>query len=67
MFESVDFAVHNRGDSLADELGIKTYPSFVVNNKIKFSGVLSSETIKDNFCKFNINDRCSQSLTKKLI
>ena len=51
---------------LNNELGITTYPSFLVNNQIKFSGVQSSESIKNKFCGLNKLPECSTKLSENL-
>ncbi len=67
IFRDVKFEKHSPNDELTKELGIKTYPSFLVNNKVKFSGVHSAETIKNNFCKVNDLKDCEIQLTSSLI
>lgn len=65
----IDFerlVVEEQGND-AKDLGINTYPTFIVNNKIKFSGVHPAETIKQNFCMLNDLEQCSQELTKSLV
>ena len=66
-FPDVKFKKYKSTDSLAKELGIKTFPSFLVNNRIKFSGLLPSEHIKINFCTVNNPGECSKKLSSKLI
>ena len=65
--EKVDFEKHNSDDEIVKELGINTFPTFLVNNKIKFSGVQSANKIKENFCSMNKLDECELGLTKKLV
>ena len=67
LFKEVKFEKHLSDDSLAKELGIRSFPAFLVNNKVKFSGVLSAETIKENFCKINKLPECEKSLSKSLV
>lgn len=50
-----------RGD-LAKELGIKNAPTFLINNRVKVSGVQSAEAIKESFCKMNSLEVCSETL-----
>lgn len=66
---SVDYKKHivDKGSSLIDELGINTFPTFLVNNKIRFSGVQPPEKIKDYFCKVNSLDKCSSKLSENLV
>ena len=66
-FQEVNFEKHLSSDKLTEELGIKTFPAFLVNNKVKFSGVLAAETIKENFCKLNKVPGCEKSLSKSLV
>ena len=66
-FKEVKFEKHSSNDKLTQELNIKTFPTFLVNNQVKFSGVLSAETIKENFCKINKLLECDKSLSKSLI
>ena len=49
--------------ALEKELGIKTYPAFLINNQLRFSGILPAETVKEKFCKFNQLDECSTTLS----
>jgi len=66
-FKEIKFEKHLPNDSLTQELGIKTFPVFLVNNRVKFSGVQSADIIKDNFCKLNKLNECEKSLSKNLI
>ena len=66
-FKDVKFANHLSTDSLSQELGIKNFPAFLVNNKVKFTGIQSAETIKENYCKLNKLSACEKSLSKNLI
>ncbi len=63
----VDFEKHAANDEIAKELGINTFPTFLVNNKIKFSGVQPADKIKENFCYVNKLDECSLELSKSLV
>jgi len=63
----VEFEKHDENDDIAKELGINTFPIFLVNNKVKFDGVQSANTIKENFCQMNNVSECSLELTKSLI
>ena len=66
---SVDYKKHlvNKESILVKDLGINTFPTFLVNNKIRFSGVQPPEKIKDNFCKVNSLDECSSKLSENLV
>ncbi|MBI2541292.1 hypothetical protein HYV80_01100 [Candidatus Woesearchaeota archaeon] len=66
VFKDVKFEKYSGSSSLAKELGIKTFPTFLVNNKVKFSGVHSPESIKANFCRLNKMPACEKSLSKNL-
>ena len=66
-FKEVKFDKHSSSGKLTEELGIKTFPTFLVNNRVKFSGVHTSETIKGNFCRLNKLPACGKSLSKNLI
>ncbi len=66
-FKEVKFERHSPTDKLAQELEIKIFPTFLVNNRIKFSGMHSAGTIKNNFCRLNKLDACKQSLSRSLI
>ena len=50
-------------EALKDEMAITTYPTFVVNNRFKFSGLQSAESIKEKFCAFNPLDECATVLS----
>jgi len=50
-------------NSLENELGITTYPAFLVNNQLKFGGVQPPETIKNIFCELNPQDKCRTILS----
>ncbi len=66
---SVDYKKHiiDKENSLINELGINTFPTFLINNKIRFSGVQPPEKIKDHFCKVNSLDKCSSKLSENLV
>ena len=65
-FDSVIFEKHLATDPLTQELGIKTFPTFLVNNRVKFTGVQSAETIKENFCSINKLKGCEIQLSRSL-
>lgn len=67
IFEEVKFERRLSSDSLTKELGIKSFPTFLINNRIKFSGVHAPETIKSNFCRLNKLPKCNISLSKSLV
>jgi hypothetical protein len=66
-FNNVKFEKHNADDSLAKELNIKTFPAFLVNNRVKFGGIQPAETIKENFCKLNKLAECDKELSGSLV
>ncbi len=66
-FREVKLDKHSSGDNITKEIGIRNFPAFLVNNRIRFSGVYSSEFIKENFCMANKLEACKKSLTKSLI
>ncbi|MBI2107518.1 hypothetical protein HYT54_00150 [Candidatus Woesearchaeota archaeon] len=62
----MDFEVIDLKDGLAKALGIKTAPTFLVNNHMKFSGVHSANTLKENFCSLNSVEVCKLTLATYL-
>ena len=65
-FPEAKFGMHDADNALAKELGIEIFPTFLINNRVKFSGVAAAETIKENFCKPNKLPACEKSLPKSL-
>lgn len=63
----VSFEKHGENSALAKELGINTFPVFLVNNKIKFSGVQAADVIKENFCRMNNLQECGKELSKSMV
>ncbi|MBI2134439.1 hypothetical protein HYU09_00480 [Candidatus Woesearchaeota archaeon] len=63
----VSFNRHNSNSALAKELGLNSFPAFLINNKNKFSGVQAADTIKENFCQLNKPEECSLELSKNLV
>jgi hypothetical protein len=63
----VSFERHGETSALAKELGINTFPVFLINNKVKFSGVQAADVIKYNFCQMNNLDECDLELSKSLV
>ena len=61
------FEKHNADSRIVRELGINTFPTFLVNNKIKFSGVQPSDKIRENFCQLNELEGCGRELSKSLV
>lgn len=64
--EKIIFEKHGAEDKLVKELEINSFPAFLVNNKIKFSGVQSANKIKENFCQLNDLKECDNELNKEL-
>lgn len=65
-FKDTKFEKHLSAENLAKELDIRTFPTFLVNNRVKFAGVHSADTIKTNFCSLNKLPECEKSLSKNL-
>ena len=66
-FSNTKFEKHLSTENLAKELDIRAFPTFLVNNRVKFAGVHTAETIKSNFCRLNKLSECNISLSKNLI
>ncbi len=66
-FGQVKYKRHLSNDESAEELGIKTFPTFLVNNRVRFSGVHTAETIKNHFCYLNKISGCEKNLSASLI
>lgn len=66
-FPDIEFEKHSSNSNLAKELGVRTFPVFLVNNQIKFSGIHPAETIKDNFCSMNKLKECEKELSSNLV
>jgi len=64
---NVNFTKHDEDSSIVKELGINTFPTFLINNKIKFGGVRSADKIRENFCKLNSITPCVLGLSKSLV
>ena len=64
---NVNFTKHNEDSEIVKELGINTFPSFLVNNKIKFGGVQSADKIRENYCQLNSVTPCVLGLSKSLV
>jgi len=71
LFKDINFEKHivteKEKTSLKDELGITSYPSFLINNQVKFGGIQSSDSIKEKFCILNKLDECKKELRKNII
>ena len=66
-FKEVKLDRHNADDALTKELEIKTFPTFLVNSRVKFGGIQPAETIKENFCKLNSVAECDKTLSTNLV
>ncbi len=66
-FPNAESEKHSSTSDLAKELGIKTFPTFLVNNRVKFTGIHPAETIKGNFCSLNKVEECQKNLSNNLI
>jgi len=64
---NVNFTKHDEDSSIVKELGINTFPAFLINNKIKFGGVQSADKIRENFCQVNSITPCVLGLSKSLV
>jgi hypothetical protein len=67
IFTGVKFNKHLSSSEFAKGLEINSFPTFLVNNKVKFSGVHSAEKIKENFCAMNDQSGCNTELTTILV
>lgn len=65
-FKGVNFEKHLKDDKLTKELGINTFPAFLVNNRIKITGVNTADAIKKSFCRMNKEESCKKNLSKSL-
>ena len=66
-FDNIVFEKHNTNSQIVKELGINTFPAFLINNKIKFGGVQSADKIRGNFCQLNKVTECALGLSKSLV
>jgi len=66
----INFTEHiideNEKNTLKEELFITTYPTFLVNNQVKFSGILPPNTIKEKICEVNYLEECKEELSKSI-
>ena len=63
----ISFNIEEIKSDLAKELSIKNAPTFLINNRIKVSGVQSAESLKESFCKVNSLEVCNETLSAQLI
>jgi len=66
-FKNARFEKHSYSSQLAQELGLKSFPVFLVNNQVKFGGVQPADVIKENFCSMNDVKDCEKNLSKNLV
>jgi len=66
--DKINFTKHivieGQKDILERELAINTYPAFLLNNQLKFRGVLPANIIKERICDINYFEECSKELSK---
>jgi len=65
--DEVNLTKHNENSEIVKELGINTFPTFLINNKVKFGGVQAADTIRENFCQINSVTECALGLSKSLV
>jgi len=65
--KNVVFEKHDVNSQIVGELGINTFPAFLINNKIKFGGVQSADKVKENYCKLNTVPECTTGLSKSIV
>ncbi|MEA2036625.1 MAG: hypothetical protein U9O94_03900 [Nanoarchaeota archaeon] len=53
-------------ENLKKQLGITTYPTFLVNNQVKFIGVLPADMIKEKICDVAYFQECEKELSKNI-
>ena len=51
-------------ESLETELAINTYPTFLLNNQLKFRGILPADLIKEKICEVNSFEECGKELSR---
>src|SRR3989344_4517858 len=66
-FPDINFSIHYSDEPLTKELGIRTFPTFLINNRVKFSGIHPADTIKSNFCSLNKAEECKKELSRNII
>ncbi|MFH1642656.1 MAG: hypothetical protein ABIC04_07220 [Nanoarchaeota archaeon] len=65
---NINFEKHIVTDSekIEAELGVTTFPVFLVNNRLKFGGVQPADFIKTKFCELNNLEGCSVTLSENI-
>ena len=66
-FKGIKYIKHDINSNLTKELNIRNFPAFLVNNKVRFNGVQSAESIKEKYCSLNKDDTCKKVLSKNLV
>lgn len=69
--DNINYSKHiisdeNEEKNLYKDFGITTYPVFIINNKLKFTGIQSAESIKSKFCELNQLSECKIQLSASL-
>ena len=67
VFKDVDFRRTELVEHTRKKPHITTYPAYLVNNQYVFTGVLSADAIKEEFCKINYVKECELMLTPYLV
>ncbi len=49
---------------LEEEMDINTYPTFLLNNQVKFRGILPANLIKEKICEVNTFEECKEELSR---
>ena len=63
----IDFTQNTHpGKNLLEKFDITTFPTFIINNQIKVTGILPADMIKERFCKINKLEECKLELSKSL-
>jgi len=65
--DKINFTKHvvteRQKELLEKELAINTYPSFLLNNQLKFRGILPANTIKERICQVDYFEECEKELS----
>ena len=49
---------HGKNGALTRQLGINTFPAFLINNKVKVLGYRLPSALETDYCAMNADDRC---------
>jgi len=66
-FLDVNVAFHTENDGLTKELGINTFPTILINNRMEVDGVQSADSLREYYCSMNDDDACAETLRKGLV